>query len=106
EPGRIHGAAGCISSPEVLVAIVEGLEMAGVRRKNIILFERYADEFIETGYDRLLLTRPMEGVRWFASAARYTDTQLDIEGFDQGRDDCSVEMARHVAGYDPDVFAH
>ena len=106
EGGRVHNAVGCISSPEVIVATVEGLKLAGVRAKDIIVFERYADEFIETGYDKLLASRPMDGVRWLASAARYTDTQLDIEGFDEGRDAFSVELARHVVGYDPDVFAH
>ena len=106
EPGRVHNAVGCISSPEVILATVEGLQMAGVKRENIILFERYADEFINTGYLDLLRSRPMEGVRWLASSAGYTDTQLDIEGFDLPRDSYSFELTRHVAGYDPDVFAH
>src|SRR5262249_21263942 len=54
----------------------------------------------------LMGTRPMAGVRWMASSVSYTDTQLDIAGFDNGRDACSPEMASHIAGYDPDVFAH
>ena len=41
-----------------------------------------------------------------ASAAGYTDTQLDIEGFDRAATSISPELARHVVGYDPDVFAH
>src|SRR5205823_1967577 len=31
---------------------------------------------------------------------------LDVEGFDEGPNSYWPEMARHVAGYDPDVFAH
>ncbi len=51
-----------------------------------------------------MVQRELPGVRWYASAYSYTDTQLDIAGFDEGRDVCSPEMARHVVGYDPDVF--
>jgi hypothetical protein len=43
-------------------------------------------------------------VRWLASAAGYSNEQLDIAGFDTPRDRWSPELARHVAGYDPDVF--
>src|SRR5262249_42495666 len=32
--------------------------------------------------------------------------QLDIEGFDNGRSETPPELARHVVGYDPDVFVH
>ena len=106
KPGRVANAVGVVSSPAVLVAIVEGLEMAGVPRRNIIVFERYADEFVDAGYEELMRTRPLEGIRWHASAVRYHGTQMDIEGFDNGRNECSPELARHVVGYDPDVFAH
>ena len=106
EPGRVAHAVGCISSPAVLVAVVEGLKSAGVRPRDIIVFERYADEFVTAGYADLMLSRPLAGVRWLASAARYSDSQLDIDGFDDGRGSCTPEVARHVAGYDPDVFTH
>lgn len=106
EPGRVAGAVGCISNREIVIACVEALKSAGVRPQDIIVFERYADEFENAGYLALMSERPMAGVRWMASSVSYTDTQLDLEGFDRGRDACPPEIASHVAGYDPDVFAH
>ena len=69
------------------------------------MFERYAEEFIDAGYADLV-ERELPGVRWAASAVRYSDTQVDVTGFDDGRDGerLSVEAQRRVAGYDPDVF--
>lgn len=93
-------AVGSISSPEVLLEIVRNLrEVVRVPARNIIVFERYADEFRDGGYDRLMTTRPMDGVRWYASAFAYNETQVEIDGQDpnQNRDP-------HVVGYDPDVF--
>src|SRR5206468_2598494 len=83
----------------------DGLISAGVRREDIIVFERYADEFIEV-YKKLMDSSPMRGVRWAASAAAYSNEQVDIQGFDGGRDQWSPELARHVVGYDPDVYRH
>ena len=105
EPGRVPGAVGAISNPEVLLKVVGSLKEAGVPPGNIVVFERYAEEFCDAGYDRVMTERAMDGVRWYASAVRYSDAQVDITGFDQGRDSCSPEMGRHVVGYDPDVFA-
>jgi hypothetical protein len=106
ETGRVTNAIGCISNREIVIACVEGLKSAGLRPQDIIVFERYADEFENAGYLALMSERPMAGVRWMASSVSYTDTQLDLEGFDRGRDACSPEIASHIAGYDPDVFAH
>lgn len=104
EGGRPAHAAGSISSPELIVEIVQGLKSAGVRPQDIVLFDRYADQFIEAEYDKLVRTRPMEGVRWMACSAKYTNEQLDIEGFDIPRRAFSPEFCRHVIGYDPDAF--
>src|SRR5262249_34380658 len=100
-PAYGPNAVSSISSPEVLIEIIEGLKSAGVQNKDIIVFERYADQFREAGYEEVLKANAMEGVRWFASSAYFTDTQLDIEGYDGRRD-----RDPHVAGYDPDVFVH
>jgi uncharacterized protein (DUF362 family) len=104
EQGRVPNAIGSISSPEVLLAVVDGLKSAGVRPADIIVFERYASEFVEAGYKDLMGERALDGVRWYASSADYDERQVDIEGFPAGRAAVTPEVARHVAGYDPDVF--
>jgi hypothetical protein len=103
EPGRVANAIGSISSPAVLVKVVRCLRELGLPPGNIIVYERYASEFCDAGYADLV-ERELPGVRWYASSAGYSPDQLDITGFDLGADRGSVEMARHVAGYDPDVF--
>jgi hypothetical protein len=68
----------------------------------MIVFERYANEFRECGYDKVMTERAMDGVRWYAASSGYDHSQLNIDGIadehrGSGRDP-------HVAGYDPDVF--
>ena len=98
-------AVGCISSYALVVEVVDRLRAVGVRPQDIVVFERYADEFIDAGYADLV-ERDLPGVRWAASAVAYSDKQVDVTGFDDGRDAgrLSVEAQRRVAGYDPDVF--
>jgi hypothetical protein len=97
---RNHGRQGSISSPEVLREVVRCLhEYAGVPKRNIIVFERYANEFRDAKYDRVLRERPMKGVRWFASATHYDNAQLSIDGHVPGE-----ARDPNVVGYDPDVF--
>lgn len=104
--GRRRSAVGSISSPELLLEVVRGLRAAGVKPGNILVFERYADEFVNAGYAAVMTERVMDGVRWYASAAQYDNRQVDIAGFPAGRSAYSPELARHVVGYDPDVFVH
>jgi hypothetical protein len=94
-----RGTVESISSPAVLLAVVANLKNIGIPARNIIVFERYATEFREAGYEAVMRTRPMDGVRWYASAHAYDDQQLSIDGQNpnQHRDP-------HVVGYDPDVF--
>lgn len=103
-PGEWRGprpnAVGSISSPEVLLEIVANLKSVGVPAKNIIVFERYANEFRQAGYDKVMNERGMDGVRWYASSSGYDEGQLDIEGYGSRKEDRDP----HVAGYDPDVF--
>lgn len=94
-----------ISSPVVVLEVVRNLKQVGVRPQDIVLYERYANEFIDAGYEKLLREREMEGVRWMAASAGYSDTQLEITGVDN-RAAYSPELLRHVAGYDPDAFVH
>lgn len=95
------GKMGAISSPEVLLETVAGLKSAGVRPRDIVVFERYASEFREAGYEAVLRERMMDGVRWYASSADGGELQVDIEGYDGRRD-----RDPHVVGYDPDVFVY
>jgi hypothetical protein len=99
---------GAISNAEVVLEIVAGLKSAGVRTRDIIVFERYAREFrdtkfngCETGYEELMRTRMLDGARWYASSAEYDETQLEIDGLRPGR---RKERDPNVVGYDPDVF--
>ena len=95
-----------VSHPEIVLETVRNLKALGLPAKNIIIFERYAQEFIDSGYADLMRERELDGCRWYASAAHYTDTQTAVDGFDLDRSRYSPDLTRHVAGYDPDVFAH
>ncbi len=96
---------GSISSPEIVLEIVRSLKQIGVRPRDMIIFERYANEFVEAGYAKMMGEREMDGVRWAASGAGYSDQQVAIDGVDDpGR--FSPELLKHVAGYDPDQFVH
>ena len=88
------GKPDSISSFEVIWEIINGLQSAGVRRNDILVFERYRDEFLACGYDKIL----PEGVHWECSAAQYDNLQVDINGFIQG------QPKDHVAGYDRDIY--
>jgi hypothetical protein len=105
--GRKRGAndVGSISSPEVLVEVVNRLtDDVGIKPQDIIVFERYANEFREGGYDKVVERELPKGVRWYASSSGYDEAQLDITGHDSfGR---NRERDPHAVGYDPDVFVH
>ncbi len=79
---RPRDAVGCVSSPEVLLKIVRCLKQVRIKPQDIIIFERYAEEFVDAGYANLMSEPDMDGVRWCASAAAYSDDQVDIAGFD------------------------
>ncbi len=100
-----YDLAESISNREVVLETVRNLRQIGVPAKNIILFERYANEFVAAGYADLLTEREMDGVRWFASAAGYTNEQLAIDGVEDPTAH-SPELLRHVVGYDPDCFVN
>lgn len=66
------------SCAEVVQGIVAGLESAGVRRQDIVVFDRYRDQFLNAGYDRWL----PDGVRWSYASHGYDDIQQNIAGYD------------------------
>lgn len=73
-----------ISQYITIHAVVDSLKSAGVRARDIIVFERYWDEFVKAKYDKHL----PEGVRSDAASKVANAIQLDMDG------------------YDPDVFAY
>ena len=67
------------SDASVLRSIIDGLNEAGVTNSNIVVFNRYRQETIVAGFDKWL----PEGVHFEAASTRYTETQLDMEGYDE-----------------------
>ena len=93
EPGDVVGIkASPVGGPKlcsdaaVLHQILDGLQQAGVKLRDIVVFNRYREEFVAAGIDKWL---PKE-VRWVGSSERYNDVQLDMEGYDG---DQFMEMA-------------
>lgn len=81
------------SSAEVVQGIIAGLESAGVRRQDIVVFDRYRSQFINAGFDKWL----PDGVRWSSASESYDDIQQDITGYDP---DQYMEMAVVQPGQD------
>lgn len=67
-----------ISAPEMVQEIVAGLELAGVKRQNIIAYDRYKREFLQAGFDKWL----PEGVRWTYGTDASHPLQLDMDMYD------------------------
>jgi uncharacterized protein (DUF362 family) len=82
------------SDVSVLRRIVDGLEQAGVKRTDIIVYSRYRQEILETNIDKWL----PDGVRWAGASEQYNDVQLDMDGYDR---DHYMEMALIKPGDDP-----
>ncbi len=72
------GAPHAISNFATVRALIAGLKSAGVRPRDIVVFDRYRRQFIRAGYPDQL----PEGVRWDASVEDYDNVQLDIQGYD------------------------
>lgn len=79
-----------ISDASVVREIIAGLEAAGVQRKDIVVYDRYYDQFQQAGFDKWL----PEGVRWAAAAPKYDDVQQDLLG----------TTAPNCHGYDADHY--
>ena len=82
-----------ISSPEVLREIIAGLESAGVKRADIVVYDRYREQFLKAGFHKWL----PEGVRQSAATADYEEVQQAIEGYDP---DHYMDMALTLPGQD------
>jgi uncharacterized protein (DUF362 family) len=82
-----------ISSPEVVRTIIAGLNSAGVKAREIVVYDRYRKQFFGAGFDKWL----PEGVRVSHAAEDYQEMQMGIEGYDR---DHYMDMALTPPGYD------
>ncbi len=82
-----------ISDATVVREIIAGLEAAGVERRDIVVYDRYRDQFFQAGFDKWL----PEGVRTFYAAKSFDSVQQGIEGYDP---DHYMDMALTLPGYD------
>jgi uncharacterized protein (DUF362 family) len=85
--------SGVISSAEVVQTVIDGLTAAGIAKKDIVVYDRYRDQFLQAGFHKWL----PEGVRWTAAVARYDEVQQAIEGYDP---DHYIDMALTLPGQD------
>jgi uncharacterized protein (DUF362 family) len=93
EPGEVIGIKlnpvgqpYLISAPEVVQSIIECLEAAGIKRNQIVAYDRYYAQFLGAGFDKWL----PEGVRWTYASKDVDRMQLDMGGYDA---DHYMEMA-------------
>lgn len=100
EPGDVVGIKlnpvgkpHAISAPEVLQQIIDGLKQAGVKPKDIVVFDRYRQPFLEAGMDKWV----PEGVRWSWASEQYDELQLGMDGYDP---DVYMELPLIQAGQD------
>jgi uncharacterized protein (DUF362 family) len=83
-----------ISDATVVREIIDGLLQAGIKHKDIVVYDRYHDQFFGAGFDKWL----PEGVRTSWASKDYTLIQDKIEGYDP---DHYMEMALVLPGQDP-----
>jgi Domain of unknown function (DUF362) len=86
-----NGHPGAHTSPELVLEVIAGLESAGIKRKDMVVFDRYLREFLTAGYDKIL----PDGVAWGG---------LTPEGWDPGQMRIKFDGNDPIAGYDPDQF--
>jgi uncharacterized protein (DUF362 family) len=72
------GQPHAISNYATIHAIVEALESAGIPRKDVVIFDRYKDQFLQAGYKNNL----PDGCRWDWAVDTYDEAQLDIARYD------------------------
>lgn len=87
------GAPHVISAPEVLREIIAGLNAAGIKNKDIVVYDRYRDQFVKAGFDKWL----PEGVRTSSATKDYDAIQQRIEGYDP---DHYLDLPLTLPGYD------
>ena len=98
EPGDVvgikvvpNGQPYAHSSFELVLEVIEGLKSAGVKTKDMFVYDRYRGEFMDAGYHKIL---PSD-IRWGGITADGGDQfQLDFPSF----------RSDPIAGYDHDAF--
>ena len=100
EPGDVVGikvnpvgSPHVISDATVLQEIIQGLKAAGVKSRDIVVYDRYRAQFLKAGFDKWL----PEGVRMSNATEDYDHIQQAIEGYDP---DHYLDMALTRPGYD------
>lgn len=99
EPGDVVGIKmnpvgnpGANTNSELMLEVIEGLRAAGVKDRDIFVYERYRDEFIGAGMHKAV----PDGIRWGGLTPEPDGSQLVID-WPSFRND-------PIAGYDPDEF--
>lgn len=87
------GGKNLCSDALVLHEILNGLQEAGVPARDVMVYNRYRQEVLETGIDKWL----PPGVRWDAASEKYDEWQHDMGGYDP---DHFMEMALIKPGED------
>lgn len=80
------------SDGTVVREIIAGLKAAGVQNKDIVVYDRYRDQFFNAGFDKWL----PEGVRTSYAADHFESIQLGMDGYDP---DHYLDMALTLPGY-------
>jgi uncharacterized protein (DUF362 family) len=80
------------TSSELMLEVIEGLKAAGVKTKDIFVYERYRDNFMEAGMHKDV----PEGIKWGGLTPENDPSQLLIDWPSWRKDP--------VAGYDPDEY--
>lgn len=98
EPGDVVGiklnpvgAPLVYSSEPVLREIINGLTAAGLKPQDIVVYDRYKDQFIKVGYPKWLPDK----VRWMSAAGDWEAIQPLTDGYDP---DHYVELALTMPG--------
>ncbi len=83
------------TSFELMLEVIDGLQAAGVKAKDIVVFERYRDELLDAKIHQAV----PDGIAWTGLGIAYNGKQIDIKGDDEN----SGNLDR-TTGYDPDEF--
>jgi uncharacterized protein (DUF362 family) len=87
-----------ISDAAVVREIFDGLAQAGVKSKDVVLYDRYHDQIMQAGFDKWV--PPETRVMW--AAKDYEEIQQSMDGYDR---DHYMEMSLVLPGQDPGSLA-